>query len=76
MVSVETKRGLGADEEPYSRTVTIPDDGIAPVSAENMGTGQTLNEWPHPQPDFSCGFMNLKPCFITVCSHSSVLPFR
>ena len=34
-VFVETKRGLGADEEPYSCTVTIPDDGFAPVSAKN-----------------------------------------
>ena len=35
LVFVETKRALGADEEPYSRTVTIPDDAIAPVSAKN-----------------------------------------
>lgn len=34
-ISVETKRGLGVDEEPYSRTVTIPDDGIAQGSAES-----------------------------------------
>jgi hypothetical protein len=32
---VETKRALGADEEPYSCRATIPDDGIAPVSAKN-----------------------------------------
>ncbi len=34
---VETKRGPGADEEPYSCTVTIPDDAIAQVSAEDTG---------------------------------------
>ena len=33
----ETKRCLGADEEPYSRTATIPDDGSAPVSAKDAG---------------------------------------
>jgi hypothetical protein len=36
---VETKRGLGADEEPYLRcfvgSVTIPDDAIAKVSAKD-----------------------------------------
>jgi hypothetical protein len=32
---VETKRGLRADEEPYSCMVTIPDDDIAPVSAKD-----------------------------------------
>ena len=35
MVFAETKRILGADEEPYSCTVTIPDDGVAPGSAKN-----------------------------------------
>ena len=45
MVFVETKRALGVDEDPYSCTVprcadprrgaTIPDDGIAVVSAKN-----------------------------------------
>jgi hypothetical protein len=35
VVFVETKRALGADEEPYSCTATIPDEGIAPVSAKN-----------------------------------------
>ena len=35
MVFVEAKRDLGADEEPYFCTVTIPDDGIAPASAKN-----------------------------------------
>jgi len=35
VVFAETKRGLGADEEPYTCTVTIPDDAIAPVSAKN-----------------------------------------
>jgi len=35
LVPVETKRALGVDEEPYSCTVTIPDDAIAPVSAGN-----------------------------------------
>jgi hypothetical protein len=34
-VCVETKRGVGADEEPYSRTVTTPDARPAPVSAQN-----------------------------------------
>jgi hypothetical protein len=37
VVFAETKRGLGADEEPYTCTVTIPDDAIAPVSAKNTG---------------------------------------
>jgi hypothetical protein len=37
LVFVETKRGLGADEEPYFGTVTIPDAAIAPVSAKNRG---------------------------------------
>ena len=37
LVFVETRRALGADEEPYSRTLTIPDDAIAPVSAKNSG---------------------------------------
>jgi hypothetical protein len=31
-VFAETKRALGVDEEPYSRTATTPDDEIAPVS--------------------------------------------
>jgi hypothetical protein len=35
VVFVETERAQGVDEEPYSRTVTIPDEGIAPVSAKN-----------------------------------------
>ena len=35
VVFVETKRYLGADEEPYSCTVTIPDDDSAQVSAKN-----------------------------------------
>ena len=35
MVFVETKRILGVDEDPYSRRETIPDDGVAPVSAKN-----------------------------------------
>jgi hypothetical protein len=35
VVFVETKRGLGADEDRYSCTATIPDDAIAPVSAKN-----------------------------------------
>ena len=30
----ETTRALAADEEPYSCTQTIPDDAIAPVSAD------------------------------------------
>jgi hypothetical protein len=34
-VFVETKRYLGADEEPYSCTVTIPDDDSAQGSAKN-----------------------------------------
>jgi hypothetical protein len=36
-VFVETERALGADEEPYSRTVTILDDAVATVSAKNAG---------------------------------------
>jgi len=36
-VGAQTERALGADEEPYSCTVTIPDDAIAPVSAPNAG---------------------------------------
>jgi hypothetical protein len=32
-ICVETERALGADEEPYSCTVTIPDDAIVKVSA-------------------------------------------
>jgi hypothetical protein len=38
MVLVETKRSLGVDEEPYFCTVTIPDDGLAPVSARNSAS--------------------------------------
>ena len=34
-VFAETKRDQGADEEPYSCTVTTPDEGIAPVSTKN-----------------------------------------
>jgi len=34
LVPVETKRALGVDAEPYSCAVTIPDDAIAPVSAD------------------------------------------
>jgi hypothetical protein len=33
VIYAETERALGADEEPYSCTVTIPDDAIAKVSA-------------------------------------------
>jgi hypothetical protein len=33
VIYAESERALGADEEPYSRTVTIPDDAIAKVSA-------------------------------------------
>jgi len=32
---VEAKRDRGVDEESYSCTATIPDDGIAPASAKN-----------------------------------------
>jgi hypothetical protein len=35
VVFVEIERALGADEEPYSCTVTIPDDAIAKASAKN-----------------------------------------
>ncbi len=35
-----------------------------------------VNEWPQPQLVFSCGFMNLKPCCISVCSHSSAVPLE
>jgi hypothetical protein len=38
MAFAETERGLGADEEPYSCTETIPDDAIAKVSAKDAGT--------------------------------------
>jgi len=34
-VFVETERALEVDEAPYSCTATIPDDGIAKVSAKN-----------------------------------------
>jgi hypothetical protein len=44
VVFVETKRALGADEEPYSRTATIPDDGPAPVSAKNTAVLALLRE--------------------------------
>jgi hypothetical protein len=37
---VETERGLGVDEEPYFCTVTIPDDGIAKVSAKDSPSKQ------------------------------------
>ena len=40
-VFVETERALGVDEEPYSCTVTIPDDGIVKVSAKNAVTYST-----------------------------------
>jgi hypothetical protein len=33
VIYAETERALGADEETYSRTLTIPDDAIAKVSA-------------------------------------------
>ena len=33
VIFVETERGRRRDEEPYSCTVTIPDDGIARTSA-------------------------------------------
>ena len=33
VIYVETEPALGADEEPYSRTVTIPDAAMAKVSA-------------------------------------------
>jgi hypothetical protein len=33
VIYVETEPALGADEEPYSCTVTIPDDAMAKVSA-------------------------------------------
>jgi hypothetical protein len=42
-IFVETERALGADEEPHSCTVTIPDDAIVKVSAKS-GTTQTLKE--------------------------------
>ena len=35
MAFVEAKRDRGVDEESYSCTATIPDDGIAPASAKN-----------------------------------------
>jgi hypothetical protein len=35
VVFVETERGRRRGEEPYSRTATTPDDGIAKVSAKN-----------------------------------------
>src|SRR6202034_274066 len=49
---VETKRSLGADEEPYFCTVTIPDDGSAPVSAKDTSLlGQrTLARDPPAEP--------------------------
>jgi len=31
VIYVETERALGADEEAYSCTLTIPDDAIAPL---------------------------------------------
>jgi hypothetical protein len=33
VIYVETERAIGADEEAYSCTLTIPDDAIAKVSA-------------------------------------------
>jgi hypothetical protein len=33
VIYVETEPALGVDEEPYSCTVTIPDDAMAKVSA-------------------------------------------
>jgi len=33
VIYVETERALGADEETYSCTLTIPDDALAKVSA-------------------------------------------
>jgi hypothetical protein len=35
LILVETERGLEVDEEPYSCTVTIPDDASAKVSARS-----------------------------------------
>ncbi len=34
MVFVETKRGQGVDEDPYSCRATIPDDGIAKTTSD------------------------------------------
>jgi hypothetical protein len=44
-VFVETKRSPGAGEEPYSRTVTTPDDETAQVSAKNAATPGRRRRW-------------------------------